>query len=239
MHPSTRHFKYSQPCNRQMGNLNNVSTQQTKLSRATSHTHLSSLTESWANTKSFPVSESRTPITNFGDSSIADIKRSGDLAPDTTLHLIEMENLFSVRELEEILDGNVRLYREKEERIQKLQLEFNDCLHLVDAFGFDEVVFRFFAKHYVLASETWTFSQICARNALVAMHVTLMSLLKPLCRWHWLRVMRVYVICGVFWTLFLVKIMTLTQTIPQALNCLRKMKIEQEPSNYTTARWRW
>ncbi|CCI43839.1 unnamed protein product [Albugo candida] len=169
MHPSTRHFKYSQPCNRQMGNLNNVSTQQTKLSRATSHTHLSSLTESWANAKSFPVSESRTPTMNFGDSSIADIKKRGDLAPDTTLHLIEMENLFSVKELEGILDGNVRLYREKEERIQKLQLEFNDCLHLVDAFGFDEVVFRFFAKHYVLASETWPFSQICARNALVAL----------------------------------------------------------------------
>nr|CCA22503.1 conserved hypothetical protein [Albugo laibachii Nc14] len=168
IHPSSRHAKYSTPSNRHIGSLNAFATQQTKLNRTTSHTHLSSLSHSRANANSFPLSESRTPTVSFAGTS-ADTKSTGDLIPDTTLHLIHMENLFSAKELKDILNGNLNLYREKEAFLQRLQPEFNDALHLVDAFGFDEVVFRFFAQHYVLSTDTWTFSQICAHNALVSL----------------------------------------------------------------------
>jgi hypothetical protein len=88
--------------------------------------------------------------------------------PSALIALVSMRGVNSEDSLQKIFDGNEKEILAASIRIQKMQEEFAEGLHLVDAFGFDEQVFRFLAKCYILYDESKSFDEVCFHNALAA-----------------------------------------------------------------------
>ncbi|CAI5724905.1 unnamed protein product [Hyaloperonospora brassicae] len=78
---------------------------------------------------------------------------SSSTVPRALVALVTMQNVNNASQLESIFLGDESEYVQAGKEVEAMRAQFEQGQHLKESFGFDEHVFRFLAKHYLLFSE--------------------------------------------------------------------------------------